>query len=1207
MRAKSIWQLGNTDEKAVELLVKELGLSRVVAGILVIRGIATPEAAKEFLYAGKGELRSPLEIPGLQAGAKRIYEAIRNKESILVYGDYDVDGITGTVLLTDLLRCLGAQVRFYIPGRMDEGYGLNSEAIRQARETGSDLLVTVDCGISSRQEIALARELGMDVVITDHHEPPELLPEAQALINPKLATLLYEEGSCPWYELAGVGVAYKVGQQVAFLCGQEDLSGEYLDLVALGTIADIVPLCGENRILVKEGLARMSEFLRPGLQALVEVSNISGPVITEEQVGYILAPRLNACGRMSKADLAVELLMIRDTVRARELAQLLDKENQARQTIEGRIVEEAQEIIDSNKEIELHKCLVLASQEWHPGVIGIVASRLVGKYHRPTLLIAIENGIGKGSGRSIPGFSLHQALEQVKEYLLTFGGHEMAAGFSLEEAQIPSFKEAFQAVVDQSLQADDLLPVLQADVEIDCRDINAELVRELALLAPFGQRNPRPLLVVRKRPITGCREVGSKGNHLKLRVMGENSWLEGIAFQKGVLKEIAAGWDICDVAFSPEINTWNGRTMVQLNIKDLKPYLEPDNPTKPVSFLDRLYLEGEIWQEDDYYRDYADRAEFYTKVAGVSFENRQEVIRTLSAGDKVELRREPANAHDPKAVAVYCREGQLGYLKGSLARYLAPAMEQGIEYEAYVTQVTGYEKNNLGVNLRVGRLDREKDFSELTVVRKRWSSQSPPELERMIKEALLGSHDYHPKQREALEGLRKHVNSLVVFGTGRGKSAVFQAMAAYLALTANQATLIIYPLRSLVNDQYRHLQEKLEPMGLRVASANGSLNMAQKKEFFKDLLAGTLDVILTTPEFLEYHVDKFAACKEKIGLFVVDEAHHLAQAKRKGYRTLPRNWRRLDKPLALAVTATADDHDALGIAHDLEVGRVIIDEFTRANLQVVDRRNEKDKLAYLLQLLARGERVVIYVNSRKQAYQLADDLRFYYPPGREEIGFYHGGLSSEDRITLEEMFRLGKLRVMVTTSAFGEGINIPDIKHVVLYHLCFSRTEFNQLSGRAGRNHEDAYIHLLFGDKDKKLNELILEGQAPNREMLVHVYRYLRERAREADPVLATNHEIMEAIQREGMKNFREQTASASLAILEELGLLLREVEGNKRYIHIPPPPPGKLDLGDSVRYLEGMDEWEEFLDFSGFALKGDSAKLLDTINKPIAPKNFVL
>lgn len=1201
MRKKRIWHIPKMIPSRSGALARELKIPLPLAQVLLNRGLTSPDQIRIFLEGGLDQLGDPLEIPGMKAGAERVLHALREGEAILVYGDYDVDGITGTALLTSFLRRQGGQVSYYIPDRLGDGYGLNSQALLQAKEEGIQLVITVDCGVSALREAVCAKEAGLDLVITDHHQIPQELPQAIAVIDPKTA-----DGDQPWSGLAGVGVAFKLAQAVCNIQGIE-FDFRDLDFVALGTVADIVPLTGENRILVKEGIRQLAKTRRPGLLALMEVSGIRPDTITTEQIGYTLAPRLNACGRLSRADLGVELLLTGEPEKAGDLARILDKENQNRQALETEITAQALSLLEKEYDPAEDRIIILASRDWHPGVIGIVASRLVEKFYRPTILISLEEGIGKGSARSIPGFNLYRALEYVQDHLVSFGGHEMAAGLTIREEMLPALRRALKNYARQGIREKDLTPFIDLDYEIPPHEINYELVKGLEKLAPFGFSNPAPLFVLRNRVIAGWREVGSKGSHLKLRVQkdGQN-WLEGIAFQKGSWHEMAAAWERCDLAFIPELNTWNGRTNIQLKIKDLKPANEPDDPFQPLSFLERVYQEGEIWLEDDYFRDIAGREEFFTKIVGVTFENRQQLLSQVTDGDGVELRREKDNPNDPFAVAVFWQGQQLGYLKARLARNLAPAMDKGLQYTAYITQITGRDKDTLGANLCVQRLDSVTGAVDFAEIRENLGQLPPAELRDAIRRAILGKYSYHDKQREAITALLSGESSLVILATGRGKSAIFQSVAAELALTRSKVTVIIYPLRSLVNDQFQQLREKLAPLGINVAAVNGSMSLEEKKEFFKRLLAGQGDIILTTPEFLEFHLEKFKAIAQRIGLLVVDECHHLARGKRRGYRTLPHNWRQLGKPLVLAATATADEEAVGLIRAGLACDRLIIEEYTRANLILVNRREEKEKLVYLLELIAGGDRIVIYVNSRRQSYQLASELRSYYPQGRDEIGFYHGGLNSQDRITLEGMFRKGDLRVMVTTSAFGEGINIPDIKHVVLYHLCFSATEFNQLAGRAGRDNQKAYVHILFGQRDRKLNEFILEGVTPSREVLAKVYLYLRELSQEENPLSVTNTEIQEAMQRQGLKNFREQTASTCLAIFEELGLLLREVEGNRRYIHFYTPPPGKMALTDSIRYLEGLSEWEEFQDFADYVLRESENMILAAFNKPIYPKNSI-
>jgi len=1215
MTGKRIWQLKKTDEKTIRLLQDALGISRVIATILCNRGICNPEEARRFLAASLSDLQSANEIPGIPTGARRIQEAIQKEENILVYGDYDVDGITGTALLTDLLRRLGGKVNYYIPHRIDEGYGLNTQALLAAKEAGTDLIVTVDCGISSLTEADFLCELGIDLVISDHHELPQQLPKSLSVINPKLA-----DDSKPWSDLSGVGVAFKLGQAVAVLFSQEQFLEQYLDLVALGTIADIVALCGENRVLVKAGLAQINQQnCRPGLRCLIESAGLKGKEITAGQVGFVIAPRLNACGRLGKADLAVRLFLSTDLSEIADICRALEEENKKRRQIEEKIYREALVMLEKEETKASQsqgrgqreeKLIFLASPDWHTGVLGIVASRLKEKYYRPTILLNLEEGTGKGSGRSIPGFHLYKALDQVKERLLKFGGHEMAAGLSVLEEEIPHVQSYLQEYARTVLDERTLSPQIQLEAEVALAEINEQLIQEIELLEPFGQGNPSPLFAVRNVCLKDLRKVGKEGKHLQLKIEDQNRQIEGIAFQWGEKEEDIEGYARCDLAFKPQLNTYKGVTRVQIQLQDIKNHFEPDDPYLPLAFLEQLYFEGEIWLEDDNYRDIIAAEQFYTKVVGVTFAERQKIIQEITAGETVEIRREADNPYDANAIAIYYQDCLIGYLKAQLAKHLAPSLDRGYSYQATVAQITGQDQESLGVNICLQKSEENQnttktldDQESVFFCREKQERYTSEQINEKIRSVILGEADYYPKQKEAIAHLENDANTLLILATGRGKSAVFQTMAASLALKQHKATIIVYPLRSLVNDQYQRLQEKMAKLGVRVTAINGSMNKPERKQFFRDLELGQVEIILTTPEFLVFHLDRFKAIKEKIGLFVIDEAHHLAKSKRKGYRLLGRTWEELGKPLALAVTATAAEETARCITTLLGCTQMVVENYVRENLQVVDQRKVKDKFKYLLKLVDTGERIVIYVNSRKQAYQLASDLRFYYPAAREKIGFYHGGLYSQDRVALENMFRAGELRVMVTTSAFGEGIDIPDIKHVVLYHLCFSLTEFNQLSGRAGRNQEEAKIHLLFNERDQKLNELILQGSAPSREVLGKFYLFLRdEYEKKGNPLMTTNQDFCEGMSKQGYKSFQVQTASACLGILEDVGLIERKSEGRQRLIYYIPPPSQKLDLADSLRYVEGRDEWEEFKSFALIALKEEEEIILARINRPLVP-----
>lgn len=566
MQRPKKWRVKSPNPALQHIISTELGVSHILAQLLINRGIYTVDQARAFLGSELNRLFSPWLMKDMEKAVERILLAREKGEYILVYGDYDVDGITGTTILVLALRKLGCQVDYFIPHRLEEGYGLNKEALERAVEQGVTLVVTVDCGISGAAEVAAARELSLDIVITDHHEPPDILPPAVAVVNPKRNDCHY-----PFKELAGVGVALKLIQglfQRAGL-GQREWE-EYLDLVCLGTVADIVPLQGENRIIVKHGLDKISNTCRPGLQALIKISGIRSESLGTRELGFGLAPRLNAAGRMGDATLGVELLLASDPTCAEELATALNKGNQERQQVEAKVLSEAMALLEAHPTMAEDKVLVLSSANWHPGVIGIVASRLVDRFYRPVLMISLEDGKGKGSARSIPGFNLYQAMVNCQDYLQQFGGHAMAAGFSIDADKIDDFRLAINKYADEVLTEELLTPNLDLDAMVQLTDLSLDTVQELDQLSPFGHCNPGPILGCCEATVINCREVGKNGGHLKLRVRGDHVILDGIGFNMASYSEMLATNDTIDMAFVPSINVWHGRASVQLEVKEFK-------------------------------------------------------------------------------------------------------------------------------------------------------------------------------------------------------------------------------------------------------------------------------------------------------------------------------------------------------------------------------------------------------------------------------------------------------------------------------------------------------------------------------------------------------------------------------------------------------------------------------------------------------------
>jgi single-stranded-DNA-specific exonuclease len=565
---KRVWRIEPVDiEKSTRLAVR-LGISQLVAQLLVNRGIETEEAARAYLHPTAQDLHHPFLMPDMDKAVERIQTAMKRGERIWIYGDYDTDGTTAVALLLCTFRHLGYPVEWYIPNRFEEGYGLNKEAIGSLSKSGCDLLITVDCGITAIEEVELADARGMDVIITDHHQPrPDAWPPAYAMITPKMPGSEY-----PFHGLAGVGLAFKLAHA---LMGGGELNSflqSQLDLVVLGTVVDIASLRGENRVLTKLGLVEINKRERPGIRALCEVARLSvGQPIGGHTLSFVLGPRINAAGRMDTARKVVELFTEESYEAAIGIAQTIDAHNQARREEEQRIADQAIDSIKKDVNLEKTKGLVVANEGWHRGVVGIVASRVLEYFHRPVFLLAIEGDEAHGSGRSIEGINLAASLNACAELLIKHGGHEAAAGLTIKTANISEFKRRFNEYACERLTEEDLAPKLRIDLEVESPYLTLEAVEELNLLEPFGADNKEPLLAVRnlslQRP-PGL--MGKAKNHLKLFVTDGHQTLEAIGWGMAEYHIALQNKNIrLDLAFEPEINKWNNNRRVQLKIKDL--------------------------------------------------------------------------------------------------------------------------------------------------------------------------------------------------------------------------------------------------------------------------------------------------------------------------------------------------------------------------------------------------------------------------------------------------------------------------------------------------------------------------------------------------------------------------------------------------------------------------------------------------------------
>ena len=564
LHPRSRWICAATSDEQVSQLAQEAKLSPLLARMMVVRGIDTAEQIQQFLHADVNQLHDPFLMAGMEEAVERIRRALNSGEKIRIYGDYDADGVSSTSLMIYLMRELEANFDYYIPHRANEGYGLNNGAIDDAKAQGCTLIVTVDTGISAVEQVAYAKELGIDIVVTDHHEPPEQLPEAYALVNPKLPYCPY-----PFKGLAGVGVAFKLAHA---LLG--NVPEHYLELAAIGTVADLMPLLGENRVIVQEALKRMARSQYAGIRALMTIGAIDPAEVTSTSIAFSMAPRINASGRLDHADIAVQLLTADEDETAIAYASELDRLNKERQKIVEGIVKEAEaqlteKMTDTG---EVPNVIVLAAEGWNVGVIGIVASKIVERYYRPTFVLGIdeESGLCKGSARSIAGFDLYESMTECAEVFEHYGGHQAAAGMTIHRDRLSELEERLNKTAAERLTEDDYIPCTEVDAECELDDVPLEVIEQLGRLAPFGMGNPSPRVVIRNAVVRDKRTMGKEGQHLKLMLGKERATLDAVAFHKGALSYRIANDVQVDVLGELSINEWNGQRKPQLMMQDIQ-------------------------------------------------------------------------------------------------------------------------------------------------------------------------------------------------------------------------------------------------------------------------------------------------------------------------------------------------------------------------------------------------------------------------------------------------------------------------------------------------------------------------------------------------------------------------------------------------------------------------------------------------------------
>ena len=864
-RIKKIWKLMPENTILKQELSTNLGISDVIAQVLVNRGIIDKSTANNFLFGGHESLSDPYLLKNMEKTVARIVKAITAKQKIVIYGDYDVDGITSSALLYKVIKELGGIVEYYIPERQSEGYGLNSAALTMLVASGTELLITVDCGISAAVEVNnIANQL--DIIITDHHQPPEVLPAAYAIINPK-----QKDCSYPEKHLAGVGVAFKLSQALSrHYYGNDNQFFKYMDIVAIGTVADIVSLTGENRILVKLGLSEIVNTKNIGLKALIEICRIDPNKIDTGKIGFAIAPRLNAAGRISRADYGVELLITDSIDRAEELANYLEEENSKRQNVE-KDIQAAAEIIVAGLDLSINKVLVVVGENWHPGVIGIVASRLVEKYYRPVFMISIKDGIGKASCRSISAFDIYSALQQCSDLLLQFGGHHQAAGFSVLPEHIDELRLRLNRVANTTLTQADYVPVLTIDSLVSLDEMNAGFLEQLACLEPYGMGNHSPIFACKDVVVKDIRTIGQEARHLKLKVSQLNATNEVVAWQMGGLVESIQPKENIDLAFFPEVNEWQGQRKIQLRAYDVRKF-----------------------------------------------------------------------------------------------------------------EMTDIEK--------------------------------------------------------------------------------------------------LYALYSNSSKQHNSLEDCYIDNSSKLAS-----NAEQQ-----------IDCVLK------------------------------------------------------------------------------------------DHRNCEDKFKYLLEIIKNQEKTLVFVNTPQGAFELAQKIRNYLTEYKDQVAFYHSGLDGEWQKKVETWFKEDKLSVMCTTLFSNNLSRVDDIRHILVYCLPFNMQSFIQQCrlGAYGRN--SIYIHLLFGQKDLKDNQVLLQELRPDRLVVGQIYVVLK-----FCEVTVTDSQVVAKAWEKYQVTILESSVGAAIKILEELNLIQCEFVGLKRKIVILPAPKEKLEIERSHSFHQGILQKDEFMIFAKKIMSLSSNEML--------------
>jgi single-stranded-DNA-specific exonuclease len=1124
----------------------------LVAQVLINRGLDSPAAVGSFLETRLDDLQPPLALPQMDRAVTRIARAAIDREPITIYGDYDADGITAAAIMALALRRLGAAVDFYIPDRHAEGYGLHPAAVTRLASSGTRLLVAVDCGTTSVAAGRAAADAGIDLVILDHHVPTGPVPQAVAVVNPVLSGALSD--------YCAAGLAYQAVRGIIDAMGQGDEGPDLLGLAALGTVADAVRLLGDNRIIVAQGLARLGEPGSPGLRALIEVAGV-GPPLRVRDVSHALAPRLNAAGRLASAASALRLLVGEDPQECRALAVDLDRLNQERRALCDRVLAEAVEEVERTG-MAAFPAIVLAREGWHPGVVGIVASQIVERYYRPTVLIALRGGLGRGSARSIPPLHLVNALAAASADLTAFGGHAMAAGLTIEAGAVPRFREAFLAAASAALGKEDLEPLVEVDAEVGLESLTPELAAEIKRLSPFGPGNPRPVFLTRDLHAVSTRLVGG-GAHLRLTLSDGRRAAEAVGFRLGDQAELLAFTQArIDLAYGIEPDTWQDPPSFQMVVERLwTPGVDPAAVAADTGqVLARLFARA---------GDYLDPSRvgvehapaFHTKVVGVTFEGRQALVPQVRPGERVRLVRDPRNPRDPHAVKVSLQDGrQIGFLRAALAARLAPAMDAGARYRATATAVTGGGDRAYGLNLLIEReaaWSGEPEEEDALPA----SGLVGPETAARLTALVLRGRRLSAVHKEALDILLGGGRAAIRLGPGSGLVPAVALASAALVATGRGPVAVVLPRASEAEAFCGLVAPWLATVGMRAVVVHGALEASQASRDGSVVERGGAQVVFASAEWARAYVPS-------VGSLVVVADHISAADDLGSLGTLYGDSIRLAAgPLPADLLREAAS--ALGLA-------VLAPRpESRVDLRIVDRRGRPVPRTLAGEVGPR-DRILMLAPGPREAVALAAGLREESPELAPRTAYYHAGLPAALRRVLEDLYAAGRIAVLVTGSLVV-GPSLPaSVSRIRVLGIPSTRLLAAEALGAGGNG---CVVELCYAPKALAAAGRALEARHPSRETLARCYHHLR-RAYPGGSWTWTSRPNGAAQADE----IPTETLAAALEVLVQAGVLAREDIDDVRVRFAFIERGGKADLRRSLRYREGVRERQAAADLAAWA-----------------------